>query len=345
MQKNLLQNEESLIKRLLETLRKNKKNLIRTIAGVSAAAMIATGAGCAEASQEDPYSLNEYVPKEYTSEIANDLFSSEKYTSLNKNYELYKTQNGNSNDFTTICNELNVYPICYDFFKNYYGDDMNTSEINKKVSLVCQFLDEDSNLYLQYYFDNNTGDTEEGYKNSVLLKYQLSTDIVNDLIYSSKTQDNVKNLLLLENVVNDYEYEVVAKEIINCSNSPVIDFAYSNGSVKVVDNRMVTSCIDLDNNLIYTYAVVESETDPTNHVLYRIENSLSKQSLLKIGRASNTDTEEYPFIIDSYLVYIFKDSNFGKSSIPEEYKCTKKDIIYVGDYIDNVYKGVDYTND
>ena len=303
-----------------------------------ASAVMLTSAGCAEVDPSSLCTSKDYNRREYSSIVSKDLFTDERYSSINEEYQDWYSEKAQSwTGFSNIFEDLKIHPLNYKFFKDYYGENMPIEEINKKVLLVCQFVDEDGALYVQYAFDNK-GECDEGSKNAVLLKYNLPIDVVNDLIKSGLSKDNVKNLMILENIVNDYDHEVLAKQIITYPGGTAgkLSVAYPDSTVEYLDTRCVAKNRDIYTDVASIYAVA---TDANGkHSFYIIEQKLTEDHLRHNSGAGNEDYMEYPRIVTE-LTLINGDS-YGKSPLPEGYHHEQKEIIYVGDYIDEVYKGV-----
>lgn len=299
-----------------------------------------------DSSYEIP-SLTKYKAKDYTSTIGKSLLNNNEAKTKEKEFKTwYKDNEISGLSFDKMFNDLNLHPLCYDFFREYYGDNATDTEIQQKAKIACQFVDVDGNLYVQYYFLNNSNDLETeiawvmGKFNSALLKFNLPKDVSNDLVNSGLSQDNAKNLILLKYIVNNYDYEVLAKEIYNNNVNGNHDVSYIEGKTsKPVYDRAVSSVANLEDKVTTTYVLANyDDNDSTKHCLYSVKKKMSEMDINKITSAGNDDYNEYPNINATKRIKIYSDN------LPEDYiDISKKDILYIGDYEDYAYWGVDYT--
>lgn len=353
----LPKSNQSLIQKRLKNF---KKSLIRTMAGLGTAAILLTGTGCDQTIKPDTTNpiidketsqmptLEKYKEKEYTSSIGKSLLTSNEAKEKENEFNTwYKENEVGGLDFLKMFNDLDLHPLCYDFFRDYYGGNITNEEINKKAKIACQFVDEENNLYVQYYFSNKTNGLNDDFDdfiskfNIVLLKFDLSQEIAQDLINSGLSQNNIKNLTLLQYIVNNFNYEVVSKEICNSINRNFnIRYIDKEKQSKSVGQNAVSISMDLENNIKNIYILSPLDTS-SGYCLWIVKKNMSEKELKTISMDNNEDYLEYPSSSSTRFINIYDKDNLQEGTIDIE----KKNVYYIGDYYDSLYWGVDYTVD
>jgi len=313
------------------------------MAGLGAAAMIATSAGCdmlpfeTEKGTETEFNLVETTPNDkyenvegYVSDVANEVINDPTYLDGKQKFEEMFDFYLNNGSYSPDCYGTDDNATCYRYFNKLYPNASNKEILYNTRVFYEMYGTRENSLYVIFVSspklsDNVQMGTDEWiYPFEITMVYSLlefpnlTVEEQRDLIKSNKDDDIYTHSKILHKILNSKEYKVLAENLhnlnytlnrqlgLNIKGSSKYSIYNYNPLTNKKENYTITTNVDNPDLLTLYYA----EADYTKYDKYQEEISPKVEGISEVVLNSNEELKNITKYDLLYYTHKINDNLF-----------------------------------